>query len=561
MQIFSRKITGGTMNRASVFARLIALMCALTCTLSPLRAQQTATEYNDKDKQKLAQIAQRPEVIHHIQEAWDARRRQDMEFAFNVNQSSRIGELSLSELATFRQNFGELYNNPVLMRYVNSLGQKIVPQGSPNLYSFRLLLDPVPRAEALSTGTIYISTGLVSMLDSEAQLAYVLGHEIAHVERRHTYNTIRNEILEEEFDREKQADVGKKRAIFGAVSAIGGAAAGGAIGGYSGALIGAGIGAAGGIAGAFLFRNKFQPTEWSTVYEDEADEAGLKYMLEQNYDAREIPRMYARLDNLVGRDSRVGLGFIGKPERTRERSATITKLVTTSYKATLEEKMKKGLTSSGPEFQLLMSALKRDNGVIALDYDLYDMARADLEDAVKLRTNDPRAHYYLGQVMVATGRTQEEKQGAMQEFLQAVQFDAERGAYAEPHLEEALFHLSQNDPGLQDQARKELKTYVALYQRQHAGSLPPNMYIIYDYFLLTGDKSWYIPPAGVISTKNVESLNVTQGATHVASATEVVARATGGSSERSETVAAPAEKPAAKAPVKKASAVAPVAPH
>jgi len=164
-----------------------------------------------------------------------------------------------------------------------------VPQGSPNLYSFRLLLDPVPRAEALSTGTIYISTGLVSMLDSEAQLAYVLGHEIAHVERRHTYNTIRNEILEEEFDREKQADVGKKRAIFGAVSAIGGAAAGGAIGGYSGALIGAGIGAAGGIAGAFLFRNKFQPTEWSTLYEDEADEAGLKYMLEQNYDAREIP--------------------------------------------------------------------------------------------------------------------------------------------------------------------------------------------------------------------------------------------------------------------------------
>ena len=94
----------------------------------------------------------------------------------------------------------------------------------------------------------------------------------------------------------------------------------------------------------------------------------------------------------------------------------------------------------------------------------------------------------------------------MQEFLQAVQYDADRGAYAEPHLEEALFNLSQNDPSLQEQARKELKTYVALYQRQHAGSLPPNMYIIYDYFMLTGDKSWYVPPAGVISTKNVESL-------------------------------------------------------
>jgi outer membrane lipoprotein SlyB len=551
------------MNRPSVLVRSVALLCTLACAMPPVRAQQTATEYNDKDKKKLAEIAQRPEVIKHIQDVWDARRRQDMEFAFNVNQSSRIGELSVAELASFRQNFGELYNNPVLMRYVNTVGQKIVPQGSPNLYSFRLLLDPVPRAEALSTGTIYISTGLVSMLDSEAQLAYVLGHEIAHVERRHTYNTIRNEILEEEFDREKQADVGKKRAIFGAVSAIGGAAAGGAIGGYSGALIGAGIGAAGGIAGAFLFRNKFQPTEWSTVYEDEADEAGLKYMLEQNYDAREIPRMYARLDNLVGRDSRVGLGFIGKPERTRERSATITKLITTSYKATLEEKMKKGLTSSGPEYQLLMAALKRDNGVIALDYDLYDMARADLDDAVKLRSNDPRAHYYLGQVLVATGRTQEEKQAAMQEFLQAVQFDAERGAYAEPHLEEALFNLSQSDPSLQEQARKELKTYVALYQRQHAGSLPPNMYIIYDYFMLTGDKSWYVPPAGVISTKNVESLSVTQGATHNASVTEVVSRATGGT-ERTEAVNTSSDgtkAPAAKPPVKKTSAPAAAKPN
>jgi tetratricopeptide (TPR) repeat protein len=200
--------------------------------------------------------------------------------------------------------------------------------------------------------------------------------------------------------------------------------------------------------------------------------------------------------------------------------------------------------------------------VIALDYDLYDEARADLDDAVKLRTNDPRAHYYLGQVMVATGRTTEEKQQAMQEFLQAVQYDAERGAYAEPHLEQALFNLSQNDPGLQEQARKELKTYVALYQRQHSGSLPPNMYIIYDYFLLTGDKSWYVPPAGVVSTKNVESLNVTQGAARMASASEVVARATGGS-ERSEAVPVSSEgtKAPARPPVKKTAAPAPAAPH
>jgi hypothetical protein len=86
------------------------------------------------------------------------------------------------------------------------------------------------------------------------------------------------------------------------------------------------------------------------------------------------------------------------------------------------------------------------------------------------------------------------------------------------------------------------------------------MYIIYDYFLLTGDKSWYIPPAGVVSTKNVESLNVTQGSTGTASAAEVVARATGGSEgRRSEPVSDPGKSPA-KPPVKKTAAPAP-APH
>src|SRR5271163_2671668 len=547
------------MIKRSWSTRVGLVAIAVVFTSVQLSAQ-TATEYTDKDKQKLALIAQRPDVQKRIADTWDARRREDIEYAFNVNQSSRLGELSPTALAEFRQKFGELYNNPILLRYVNALGQKIVPDGSPNLYSFRLLLDPVPRAEALSTGTIYISTGLVALLDDEAQLAYVLGHEIAHVERRHAYNEIKNTILEEEFDKEKQSDVDKKKKIFGAVAAVGGAAIGGAAGGATGALIGGGIGGAAGlVGGALLFRNRFVPTEWSTVFENEADEAGLKYMLDQNWDAREIPRLYARLDNLVGRDSREGLGFIGNPERTRERQATITKLITTSYKADLDAKLKAGLVASGPEFQLLMSALKRDNGVIALDYDLYAEGRDNLEEAVKLRSNDPRAHYYLGQVIAATGRTDDDKQQALNEFLEAIKYDAERGAYPEPYLEEALYQITQNDPSQQEQIKKELKTYVALYQRQHAGTVPPNMYIIYDYLLLTGDKSWYVPPAAVVSTKYVNALSMTSSAPST-NTTEVIRSAVGGSSATS----APGSGGAAAAdppPVPKRRPAATSAPH
>jgi hypothetical protein len=180
---------------------------------------------------------------------------------------------------------------------------------------------------------------------------------------------------------------------------------------------------------------------------------------------------------------------------------------------------------------LLMAALKRDNGVIAMDYDLFAMARDNLEDAEKLRSNDPRVHYFLGQIINMTGRTPEDKQQALTQFMQSIQYDAERGAYPEPHLEEALYQISQNDPNLQDQIKKELKTYVALYQRQHAGTLPSNMYIIYDYFLLAGDKSWYVPPAEVVTTKNVDSLFVTTVSSAPSTATsDVITRATGSSS-------------------------------
>ncbi|MCU1307106.1 MAG: hypothetical protein JWN45_1801 [Acidobacteriaceae bacterium] len=495
------------MSRKST-ALSIAAIFVLSCVAA---YAQPKTEYSEKDKKKMAEIALRPEVKSRIDEQWAAVRRRDMVFAYNVNSSSSRSAEAISNNLEFREKYGQLYDNPILVRYVNSLGQRLVPDNSPNLYSIRLLLDPVPRAEALSTGTIYISTGLVSLLDNEAQLSYIVGHEIAHIERQHQYNSIRNSILEEEFDKEKEADAAKKRSFFSAMATVAGAGIGGAAGGMNGAMIGALSGvAAGSIVSHFAFRNRFEPTEWTTEFENEADEAGLKYMLDRNYDAREIPRLYARLDNMVARDGRIGLGFMGNPQRVKERTAKITGLLTGTYKADLDGKLKAGgLVGSSPEFSLLMASLKRDNGVVALEYDLYAMAKENLQDAVKLRSNDSRVHYYLGQVMALTGRTPEDKQQAIGYFTKAIQYDADRGAYPEPHLENALYLISQNDAASQEQIKKELKTYVALYQREHSGALPRNMHIIYDYFQLAGDNSWYVPPAMVVSTKNVDAIYVT----------------------------------------------------
>jgi len=284
------------------------------------------------------------------------------------------------------------------------------------------------------------------------------------------------------------------------------------------------------------------------VYENEADDAGFKYMLDQNYDVREVPRLYVRLNNTVTRDSRVGLGFIGRLSRVKERSAHAQELLSGSFKATVDAKLKaSGLTGSSPEFSLIMAALKRDNGIIALDYDLYDVARDNLEEAVNLRSNDARAQYYLGKVISITARTPADRQQATAAFLKSIQYDEGRGAYPDPHLEHALSLIADKNSANSDEIRKELQTYVALYQREHSGQLPNNMPILYDYFTLAGDATWYVPPATVISTKNVEALRVSQTQnTGAASAKQVTQSAVGGDDSGSvKTVAAhPAKKPA-----------------
>ena len=471
-------------------------------------ASEKAPEYSDADKKKMAEIEQRPEIKDAIQAAWDDKRRRDIDFAYNINSSAHFSDMSGPEFATFRDHYGQLYNNPMLQRYINAIGQRLVPKDSPNIYSFKLLLDPIPKAEALSTGTILVSTGMVSMLDNEAQLAYVLGHEIAHVEKNHAYTIVRMSVLEPALNEEKEKETKEKRAIVGAAMTFATAGLGGIYGGLNGAIGGGIAGLAAGIVGSnLIFRDHDTVTEWADIYENEADEQSLHYMLDQGYDVREAPRLYARLQAAAAHDPRIGLGFIAKDTRMKARTAHIQTVLSGDFKTAWEAKLKAGgLTGSSGEFSLIMAALKRDNGIIAIDYDLFAMARDNLEEAVNLRSNDPRAQLYLGKVISLSARTPEDRQQAEEHFLKAIQYDGVRGAYPDPHLEHALHLIGEN--GDKGEIKNEIEAYVALYQREHMGSLPNNMAILYDYLTLVGDTNWYAAPAAVVSTKNVDAIRI-----------------------------------------------------
>ena len=85
---------------------------------------------------------------------------------------------------------GGLYPNSILQGYIDEVGNKLINKSSasksPYPFKFYLLRDNISvNAFALPGGPIFITTALLSRLNSEAQLAAVLSHEIAHVVARH----------------------------------------------------------------------------------------------------------------------------------------------------------------------------------------------------------------------------------------------------------------------------------------------------------------------------------------------------------------------------------------
>jgi predicted Zn-dependent protease len=94
------------------------------------------------------------------------------------------------------QQLGGKIENDQLQKYIESVGEKItrVSHRQDIEYHFTAVEHESINALALPGGYIFITRGLLEKLTTEAQLASVLGHEVAHVVSRDTANMISKEI-------------------------------------------------------------------------------------------------------------------------------------------------------------------------------------------------------------------------------------------------------------------------------------------------------------------------------------------------------------------------------
>lgn len=115
-----------------------------------------------------------------------------------INPVTGKRELSLisekEEIALGKQTDGEIkaqygvYNDQALNAYVQRVGQSMTSlTHRPHLtYHFAVLDTPVVNAFAVPGGYIYVTRGILALMNSEAEIAVVLAHELGHVNARHS---------------------------------------------------------------------------------------------------------------------------------------------------------------------------------------------------------------------------------------------------------------------------------------------------------------------------------------------------------------------------------------
>lgn len=83
--------------------------------------------------------------------------------------------------------FGGEYDDPELKAYVNRVGMRLARGAElpAEQFTFTLLDSPVVNAFAVPGGYVYVTRGMLAILNTEAELAGVMGHEIGHVTARH----------------------------------------------------------------------------------------------------------------------------------------------------------------------------------------------------------------------------------------------------------------------------------------------------------------------------------------------------------------------------------------
>lgn len=288
----------------------------------------------------------------------------------------QVGE---QQYAPLRQaQGGDFILDPTVADYVNEVGQRLAAQADRELdYEFTVINSSVPNAWALPGGKMAINRGLLTELESEAQLAAVLGHEVVHAAASHGAQAY------------SRSTVTQGAVILGAI----------AVGAATDRDEYAQVALLGGLLGAHLIN-----LQYSRSNEREADEYGMRYMHAAGYDpmgAVRLQETFVRLSENREPGFMGGLFASHPPSQERVENNRQTARELGSGGKTGEERHRRALARLN-ELQPAYEA--HDEGRKALAEDQVEVALRKADEALALEDGEALFHALRGDALATAER-------------------------------------------------------------------------------------------------------------------------------------------------------------
>ena len=381
----------------------------------------------------------------------------------------------------------DMVDDPLITGYLNALGKKLVEAFPPQPfnYHFYVVKQDVYNAFAIPGGHIFMYTGLISAMESEAELAGILSHEISHVFCRH---------IAQKIEKSKKINMATLAGV--AAGILLGAAGGGEVAsaltlgsmaaGQSAALansradeiqadqVGLEYLTKAGYSGEGLLTilNKIRAKQWfgadvvpSYLMTHPAVEDRLAYIdtyldkhrhqkTQQVAPSKLFPMIQARVTALYS-DEKVALNtFRGRIERDPAdpigHYGYGLVLARTGDRQKAVESMKKALAINAFD-PYSLTALGR----IYFTSGQYPEALSTLQSALSIDPNNPEGVYYLGRTQLELGNSQQAivlfetlmKKGYRGKQLQFFLAKAygQQGNLGEAHYQMGMYHLQRRD--------------------------------------------------------------------------------------------------------------------
>jgi predicted Zn-dependent protease len=322
-----------------------------------------------------------------------------------------------------------VYDDPLLVDYLEGVVDRLNPPAmavNPEIrYRVTVIEDPTLNAFAYPHGSLYVHTGLLARMESEDELATVLGHEMSHVEGRHMLRFHR---------------AARNRQVGWSVAAVAAAvilaneqgeayeegnwSRGVRIGVLSDLFLGLGLQLA--VLAAI--------NGYGRELEAEADAAGFAKLARAGYDPHAAPEVYRALLEEHGEPSTAQAFFFGSHPKLTNRLQNAEAWAADRPPVAPEES-----AGDAGAFERRIRPVVRDDARLNLERGRLELAEYELERVLGWMPGDPEAHLLLAQLRFA------QSEGAA---------DAERAAILEAEGEAALREAVRLDPQLAEPHRE-----------------------------------------------------------------------------------------------------------